>query len=47
MKKSLCAPDFRTNGDYDKFKQYGKMNGTNHLDIGYIPCRVFKAISYG
>jgi hypothetical protein len=47
MKLSYCAPDFRSNGDRDKFIEYGKFNGTNHLDIGYIPCRVFKAISYG
>ena len=47
MKESYCCPDFRSNGEYDKFIQYGKMNGTNHADIGYIPCRIFKAISYG
>lgn len=47
MKESYCAPDFRSNGDADKQIQYGIMNGTNHLDIGYIPCRVLKAISYG
>jgi hypothetical protein len=47
MKQSYCCPDFRTRGEKDKETTYGKMNGTNHLDIGYIPCRVFKAISYG
>jgi hypothetical protein len=47
MKKSYCAPDFRTHGTKAEFAKHGKMNGTNHLDIGYIPCRVFKAISYG
>ena len=47
MKESYCAPDFRSNGDPDNWKKYGKFNGNNHLDIGYIPCRVFKAISYG
>jgi hypothetical protein len=47
MKNSYCCPDFRSNGEYDKHLRYGKMNGTNHIDIGYIPCRVFKAISYG
>jgi hypothetical protein len=47
MKESYCAPDFRSHGDADKRAQYGQMNGTNHLDIGYIPCRVMKAISYG
>lgn len=47
MKESYCTPDFRSHGYADKYSQYGKMNGTNHLDIGYIPCRVLKAISYG
>jgi hypothetical protein len=47
MKTSYCAPDFRTRGQADKAREFGQMNGTNHLDIGYIPCRVFKAISYG
>ena len=47
MKASFCAPDFRSHGSAEKAREYGKMNGTNHLDIGYIPCRVFKAISYG
>ena len=47
MKLSYCAPDFRTNGQEEKRKQYGEWNGTNHLKIGYVPCRVFKAISYG
>jgi len=47
MKASYCAPDFRTTGSAEKAREYGKMNGTNHLEIGYIPCRVFKAISYG
>ena len=47
MKQSYCAPDFRSHGQEDKRRQYGQMNGTNHIDNGYIPCRVFKAISYG
>ena len=47
MKESYCVPDFRSHGDASKRAEYGKMNGTNHLDIGYIPCRVLKAISYG
>lgn len=47
MKASFCAPDFRSHGSAEKAREYGLMNGTNHLDIGYIPCRVFKAISYG
>ena len=47
MKESYCAPDFRSRGDPAQFEKHGRMNGTNHIDIGYIPCRVFKAISYG
>lgn len=47
MIDSYCAPDFRSPGSKDAFKKHGKFNGTNHLDIGYIPCRIFKAISYG
>ena len=47
MKKSYCAPDFRSFGQADKHAEYGLMNGTNHVDIGYMPCRVLKAISYG
>ena len=47
MKDSYCVPDFRSHGDASKQAEYGKMNGTNHLDIGYMPCRVLKAISYG
>lgn len=47
MQKSYCAPDFRSAGSVEKHKKYGKMNGTNHIDIGWIACRVFKAISYG
>jgi hypothetical protein len=47
MKESYCVPDFRSYGDASKRVEYGKMNGTNHLDIGYMPCRVLKAISYG
>jgi hypothetical protein len=47
MKESYCCPDFRSYGEPDKAAQYGRMNGTNHMEIGYIPCRVLKAISYG
>ena len=47
MKESYCAPDFRSHGDPAQAQKHGRMNGTNHLDTGYIPCRVFKAISYG
>ena len=47
MKKSYCCPDFRSFGEPDKNLMFGQMNGSNHIDIGYIPCRVLKAISYG
>jgi hypothetical protein len=47
MKASYCAPDFRTMGSVEKAREYGRMNGNNQLEIGYIPCRVLKAISYG
>ena len=45
MKKSVICPDIRGEGDLNKIK-YGE-NGTCHKSIGYIPCRIFKAISYG
>jgi GR25 family glycosyltransferase involved in LPS biosynthesis len=35
MKKSYCCPDFRN------------MKGVDADRTGYVPCRVFKAISYG
>jgi len=28
-------------------EEFGIKNGKNHLEIGYLPCRVLKAISYG
>jgi hypothetical protein len=40
---SYLAPDIRGSGMRDN----GKDNGCNHKLIGYIPCRVFKNISYG
>jgi hypothetical protein len=47
MKKSLLCPDFRPIGTDSDVKTYGLKNGKNHLAIGYLPCRVLKAISYG
>jgi hypothetical protein len=47
MKRSFATPDFRSPGTEEARRTYGPLNGTNHLDIGYIPCRVFKSISYG
>ena len=45
MAQSIICPDIRGNGDISKIS-IGE-TGTCHKDIGYIPCRVFKAISYG
>lgn len=45
MQKSYMSPDIRTTGDEEKNRKGD--NGTNHKLIGYIPCRVFKTISYG
>lgn len=43
--KSYMSPDIRSSGDPNKIAM-GE-NGTCHKQIGYIPCRVLKAISYG
>jgi len=43
--KSFMSPDIRCSGDPNKIK-LGE-TGTCHKSIGYIPCRVLKAISYG
>ena len=43
--KSFMSPDIRCSGDSNKIK-LGE-TGTCHKSIGYIPCRVLKAISYG
>jgi hypothetical protein len=43
--KSFMSPDIRTAGDPNKIA-IGE-TGTCHKDIGYIACRLFKAISYG
>ena len=43
--RSIMSPDIRCSGDPNKIRQ-GE-TGTCHKSIGYIPCRVLKAISYG
>jgi hypothetical protein len=47
MQKSILAPDFRPTGTSHDTELFGIKNGKNHLEIGYLPCRVLKAISYG
>jgi len=47
MQKSILAPDFRPIGSIQDTELFGIKNGKNHLEIGYLPCRVLKAISYG
>jgi hypothetical protein len=47
MKHSLLCPDFRPVGTESDVQEFGEKNGKNHLAIGYLPCRVLKAISYG
>lgn len=47
MQKSLLCPDFRPIGTDRDIAEFGIKNGKNHLEIGYLPCRVLKAISYG
>lgn len=42
---SVISPDIRGSGDIIKM-QMGE-TGTCHKQIGYIPCRIFKNISYG
>ena len=41
--ESIISPDIRGSGDPNKLNE----NGTHHKYIGYIPCRIFKNISYG
>jgi len=43
--KSIMSPDFRSSGDPNKIL-LGE-TGTCHKQIGYIACRLLKAISYG
>lgn len=47
MQKSILCPDFRPTGNQQDINEFGIKNGKNHLEIGYLPCRVLKAISYG
>jgi len=47
MQRSILCPDFRPIGTQQDTNQFGVKNGKNHLEIGYLPCRVLKAISYG
>ena len=42
---SYMSPDFRSSGDPNKVAM-GE-TGTCHKQIGYIACRILKAISYG
>lgn len=43
--RSILSPDIRCSGDPNKIA-IGE-TGTCHKSIGYIPCRILKAISYG
>ena len=45
VQKSCVCPDIRGSGDPEKMRM-GE-TGTCHKLIGYIPCRLFKNISYG
>jgi len=46
VQKSFIAPDIR--GGFDNRIVNGKPStGSDHKSIGYIPCRIFKNISYG
>jgi len=47
VRESLITADFRPESSENDIKEYGFMNGKNHLATGYIPCRLFKNISYG
>jgi len=47
VQRSILAPDFRPASTDEDKAQYGELNGKNHLGIGYIPCRLYKNISYG
>lgn len=47
VQQSCLAPDFRPEGSPQDTQKYGVKNGKNHLAIGYVPCRLFKNISYG
>jgi len=45
VQQSKIAPDIRGSGD--PYNMYMGETGTCHKSIGYIPCRLFKNISYG
>jgi hypothetical protein len=45
VQRSIVCPDIRGSGDPNKIRM-GE-TGTCHKSIGYIPCRLFKNISYG
>ena len=47
MRHSIICPDFRPTGVEKDTIEFGVKNGKNHMEIGYLPCRVLKAISYG
>lgn len=47
IEKSFLAPDFRPSSTQKDIDMYGIKNGKNHIENGYVPCRVFKNISYG
>lgn len=47
VQRSILAPDFRPACSPEETATYGELNGKNHLAIGYIPCRLYKNISYG
>jgi len=47
MQKSILCPDFRPSSSQKDIDEFGIKNGKNHLEIGYLPCRILKAISYG
>lgn len=47
VQQSILAPDFRPEGSAEDRAYYGELNGKNHLAVGYIPCRLYKNISYG
>ena len=47
MQISAITPDFRPTGTAEDVRLFGLKNGKNHMEIGYLPCRVLKAISYG
>jgi hypothetical protein len=47
IQESVLSFDFRPEGNAEEEARYGVLNGKNHLAIGYIPCRLYKSISYG